>query len=69
VGQEFIDINEDGHPDVVDSKPTLETLRSIVPEEVPIVVESAKANLGPVPTEEPALDDVEVDIPTELARP
>lgn len=65
VGQEWVDINNDGHPDVTNSPETLHELRSVVPDDVRLVVRWIdQLGLGDThlvvaePVEEPGIDDL-----------
>lgn len=67
VGESFVDINNDGHPDVVSSTETLSRLREVVPPSAPFRVGFIDVD-GPVPAAEPEPIDIStaVEVPTGL---
>jgi len=65
VGKEFVDLNDDGHPDVTSSRDTLRELRSIVPSGTRLVVRwidqmglDERKMKGAAPNEEPNSNDL-----------
>jgi hypothetical protein len=69
-GQSFVDLNEDGHPDVTSSTETLRELRNAIPDGAPLEVQSSQelaSELGPVPAAEPdPLDLPDLNVPDEI---
>lgn len=56
VGKRFVDINDDGHPDITHSRQTLRQLRGLSVQEMPLIVQNAAdlaGSTGPVPAAEP----------------
>jgi len=77
-GVSFVDINEDGHPDVTSSRETLRNLLEAVPDGTKFVVESAEERaasaeekaerFGPVPAAEPdSIDLPDIEVPTQIS--
>ncbi|WP_251961569.1 DUF5675 family protein [Salinibacter ruber] len=64
VGESFVDINADGHPDVTRSTETLSRLLEAASLPTSITIEEAGVPAGPVPTAEP--EDFEVDFSAAL---